>query len=113
MFAKESQMFDEEVGKQIVGKRILVGVTYLDSNGNLESQEQLHGIVQSASPDQGISIKLQGVYEGEEWNMPPDTSGITEASPGIYNLSATGEQVENPDYLCTWEVHSPKQSSKT
>lgn len=104
-------MFDEALGKKIIGKRMLVGVTYLDSAGELESQQQLHGIVQSASKDQGILIKLEGVYEGEEWNMPPDTSGITKANPGTYNLRSTGEEVENPDYLCTWEVHSPSASS--
>jgi hypothetical protein len=42
-------MFDAELGKKILGKSILVGITYLNSNGDLEFQQQLHGIVLSAS----------------------------------------------------------------
>jgi hypothetical protein len=106
-------MFDAEIGKELVGKRILIGITYLDANGKLESQQQLHGVVHRANEEDGILIKLQGVYEGEEWNMPPDTSAISKAGPGIYKLRATEEEVENPDYQCTWEVHRPKNAEET
>jgi hypothetical protein len=60
----------------------------------------------------GILIKLQGVYEGKEWNMSPDTSGITKADLGIYHLRSIGEKVENLDYLCTWKVQNPKKKVK-
>ncbi|MFC1537007.1 hypothetical protein ACFL48_04260 [Pseudomonadota bacterium] len=98
--------FEENKSREIIGKTILIGISYLDKDGNLDSQKQLHGVVHSATPEQGILIELDGVHKGEQWNMPPDTSCISEAEPGLYQLRTTGESVENPDYLCTWEVHS-------
>ena len=97
--------FDKKLAKEIVGKYILVGITYLDSNGELESQQQLHGVVEKASETDGILIELRGVNDGEKWNMPPSTRAITVARPGVYKLRNTNEEIENPDYLCTWEVH--------
>ena len=106
-------MFDANFAKELVGKRILVGISYLNAGGELLSQQQLHGVVQRATETEGILIKLQGVYEGDEWNMPPDTSAISKASPGVYELRATGEEVEDPDYLCTWEVQRPEGAEET
>lgn len=105
--------FDPNKAKELIGKYILVGITYLDSNGELESQQQLHGSIKNASENEGILIQLSGAYEGENWNMPPDTGSISEAEPGEYNLKSTGEVVTNPDFLCTWEVHRPKEENET
>ncbi|RKZ76216.1 MAG: hypothetical protein DRR19_28795 [Candidatus Parabeggiatoa sp. nov. 1] len=105
--------FDKDKAKEILGKYILIGITYLDSSGELESQQQLHGIVKSATEDEGILIELEGNYKGDEWNMPPDTSCITTAEPGEYKLRSTDEVVVNPDYLCTWKVHSPDEENET
>lgn len=104
--------FDPDKAKELIGKYILVGITYLDSTGELESQQQLHGTIKKAS-EEGILIQLAGINEGEEWNMPPDTSSITEAKPGEYNLRSTGEVISNPNYLCTWEVHRPNEEKET
>ena len=103
--------FDSEKAKELLGKYILVGITYLDKDGKLESMQQLHGIIQSTDEQAGILIDLCGTREGEQWNMPPDTSGITKADPGVYSLRETGETVENPDYVCTWEVHRAEQET--
>jgi hypothetical protein len=97
--------FDDEKAKEIVGNHILVGITYLDKSGEFESQQQFHGEVLSASSADGILVKLKGKRDGEEYNLPPDTSCIWKADPGIYTLRSSDEKVENPDYLCTWEVH--------
>lgn len=100
--------FDTKLGQSLLGKKILVGITYFDSDGDVESQQQLHGIVESVSETDGILISLDGVHEGKKWNMPPNTSSIVQADPGIYKLSVTNEEVEDPDFTCTWEVHSDK-----
>ena len=98
--------YDSDLAQKLVGKKILVGITYLDPDGNLDSQQQLHGMVDSVSETDGIHIVLEGVHEGKEWNMPPNTSSIVEANPGIYKLNVTNEEVADPDYICTWEVHT-------
>jgi len=96
--------YDNNIAEEIIDKSILIGISYIAPDGQLESQQQLHGIVERASESDGIVVALSGVYKGEKLGMPPDTSGITRADPGVYQLQSTGEEVENPDYLCTWEV---------
>ncbi len=92
-----------------VGKYILVGVTYVDSAGQVESSVQMHGVVESASQD-GVTIALKGERLGQSWTMPADLSAISPAQPGRYELPETGEIVENPDFICTWMVQKPKVS---
>ena len=105
-------IFDQEKANEIKGKTILVGVTYLKQDGSVDYQQQLHGIIRDADVSEGIMIDLAGAYEGQQWNMPPDTSSISSAAPGIYSLRSTGESIENPDYLCTWEVHRQKENQQ-
>ena len=92
-----------------LGKYILVGVTYVDQAGQVESSVQMHGVVESASQE-GITLALKGEREGQSWTMPADLSAISPAQPGRYELPETGEIVENPDFICTWMVQKPKVS---
>lgn len=102
----ESPEFDQALANSYVGKYILVGVTYLDHKGKELEQVQLHGIIESASPD-GVRIALRGKRNGEHWVMPPDLSSVSAARPGKYSLHSTEEVVENPDLLATWTVNKP------
>ena len=97
--------YDTNIANQIIDKYILIGISYIAPNGELESQQQLHGIVKSTSEADGMIVDLCGVYKGEKLCLPPDTSSITAAEPGTYKLSNTAEEIENPDYLCTYQVH--------
>lgn len=99
--------WDDEVGASYVGKYILVGVTYLDQDGNETQKQQLHGVIESASEADGIKIQLKGVYEGESWVMPADQRAISKAPPGKYTLHMSGEKVEDPDLVSTWTVREP------
>jgi len=100
-------IYDEETGRKIVSKYILVGLSYIDSKGNLESQLQLHGIVERSSKEEGIVVMLKGAYDGEKVQLPADTSTLQEAAPGVYKLSTTNEEIESPDFVCTFEIHKP------
>ena len=100
--------FDKEFAKKLTGRSILIGVSVLNSKGEIESREQMHGLVKSVSEVDGIVIILNGSFKGHEWKMPPDTSCIKAAEPGEYHLKATGETIKNPDFLCSWEVHRPE-----
>ena len=99
----EAPDFDQALADTYVGKYILIGITSLDHQRNFLDQQQIHGIVQSASPA-GILISLKGSREGEMWNMPPSQDAIGPANPGSYHLRSTGETVENPDLLATWTL---------
>jgi hypothetical protein len=55
-------------------------------------------------------IALRGVHEGETWPMPPDFRSVRAATPGTYTLTSTGELVEDPDLLATWNITKPRLS---
>ena len=101
--------FDNEAAAVYLGKYILIGVTYVDGAGQIEQSVQMHGLVESAS-EQGITISLKGERAGQSWTMPADPSAITPAQPGRYQLPETGEEIENPDFICTWMVQRPHAS---
>jgi hypothetical protein len=95
---------DDELVVRIVGKRLLIGLTYVKYGGELIEQKQLHGIVEQITRQSGIVIRLP---DGSEYRLPPDLRGIQEAPPGTYRLRATGEEVHNPDFIYTWTITRP------
>lgn len=96
--------FDEDLAKQLVGKRLLVGLTYVRySSGELIEQRQLHGVVEAVGP-QDILIRLP---DGTAFRLPPDLRGVEPAAPGVYRLRSTGEEVVDPDFLCRWTIRRP------
>jgi hypothetical protein len=101
--------FDDTAAEIYRGKYMLVGVTYLDAAGEVEQSVQMHGVVESASKS-GITISLRGERSGQSWTMPADPSAISPAQPGRYQLPETGEEIENPDFICTWMVQRPRAS---
>jgi hypothetical protein len=102
-----SPTFDQQLADTYVGKCILVGITYVDHAGGERKREQMHGTVERATPE-GVLIALRGAREGTSWNMPPDLTAISIASPGSYTLRGTGEQIENPDLVATWNIQDPE-----
>lgn len=98
--------FDEELAEGYLGKYLLVGITCVDHEGNLLSRLQLHGEIVAATAD-GIDIELHGNNEGDIWRMPPILSDLSLAKPGIYELSSTGEAVENPDFTVSMTIRRP------
>ena len=98
--------FDQARADTYVGKYILVGITYFDHSGKEIRRQQLHGVIDSASPN-GINISLRGSRSGQTWNMPPVLDVILVAKPGKYSLHETGETVEDPDLLATWDITEP------
>jgi hypothetical protein len=95
----------EQAAAVMVGKYVLIGVTYYDKEGNEIRQQQFHGVIDSAS-DQGILIALRGASQGETWNMPPDLRGFRAAEPGRYLLHSTNEEIDDPDYTVAWAFHA-------
>ena len=95
---------DEEVAASIVGKRLLIGLTFVKYSGELIEQKQLHGIVEQISKEAGIVVRLS---DGSAYRLPPDLRGIQQAPPGTYRLRSTGEEVQDPDFLYTWTITRP------
>lgn len=86
--------------KSIIGKKILVGITYMDKKGNVIKMAQYVGKIIEADESKGIVIEE---YNSKEiLAVPPQLSAIKVAEPGEYKLKSTGEIVKNPDLLTTW-----------
>ncbi|HEY0954295.1 MAG TPA: hypothetical protein VGE36_06040 [Roseateles sp.] len=90
------------------GRRCVVGINYFDLDGSLLSQRQLGGQVTQVDAEQGITLALQ---EGE-FMLPPDLQAWFTAPPGRYRDAASGLDIDNPDYLVTWDVHRTQGNSE-
>ena len=86
---------------EYIGKRVLIGMTYLDHDERLINREQLHGVI-IKSDEEGITVKLGTT--GEEFTLPPDLTALEEAPKGEYRLYSTDEIVVDPDFLVRYTV---------
>ena len=98
---------DAEHAASFIGKHLLIGMTYLDSEDNLIEQKQFHGKIVRINECEGIVIQLSN--SSEEYMLPPDLDSLRAAPKGEYRLRSTGEVVVDPDLLTTWTTKKPKQ----
>ena len=89
--------------KELIGKTILVGMTFYNKNDEIVEQKQSWGEIVAVN-ESTVFIKQTN---GEEFTIPNDSSAIEIATPGGYRLRSTGEVVENPDYLSIWDITLP------
>ena len=89
----------------LIGKTILIGLTYYTANNEFIEQKQYWGKVLESNENR-ILVKLNG---GEIFGLPPDLSSTQVAAPGEYRLRSTGEIVVNPDFLTTWNINRPEE----
>jgi hypothetical protein len=102
--------WDQEEADGLVGLLLLAGLTYLAADGKtVTSKVQCWGRIVSAKPG-GIAIVCEGkTWTGQTRSFPPDLSAYEAARPGDYELSSTGEFVQNPDLTAHWTItQSPK-----
>jgi hypothetical protein len=95
---------------EILGKTVLVGLTYVTHDGRARDREQLHGIVVSADEERGIEIRQAS---GEIFTLPPAFDSFEQADPGEYTLRSTGEVISDPDLLCSWRIADPAEEPST
>lgn len=102
-------VWDQTLASKLVGKLMLVGLTYVDAYGDCARQEQFCGRVATADQASGIRLLLEGSRTGEIFDLPPDMRSIQEALPGEYRLRSTGEVVIDPDYTVTFLIQWPQE----
>lgn len=98
--AEKEITFDE-----LIGKVLLVGITYYTHDNEYIEQKQFYGTVTEAN--ETIIRVVQ--KDGTEFTLPPDLSSTKRAQKGEYKLRATGETVIDPDFLATWNMNKAKQ----
>lgn len=93
--------YDREVTlEELIGKVLLVGVTYYTADNEFIEQKQFYGTVTEAN-DKIVRIVQK---DGSEFTLPPDLSSTKKARPGEYKLRSTKEVVVDPDFIATWNV---------
>ena len=107
----EPPRFDEIEAASMIGKYILIGITYYDHDDNFIEHKQFHGNIVSADQMNGIVVRTLGNQE-ETICLPPDFRAFQKAKPGEYHLKSTGEIVEDPDFLVTWRMNKPDPNSE-
>jgi hypothetical protein len=102
--------------KNIIGKHLLMGITYLDSEGTVQQSFQLHGTIVAADKRDSIQFNIENdplpasvnLPEDGIFALPPDIKALKPADKGIYTLKSTGEDVIDPDLICSWSVRAPE-----
>ena len=84
----------------LVGARLLVGITYLDGAGEVQGAEQFCGQVLEVA-DGVVVVDRPG---GEPALLPADADAYEPAAAGQYRLRGSGEVIQDPDYVTTWQV---------
>jgi hypothetical protein len=87
---------------QLRGKRVLVGVTHVLSDGSVE-QEQHAGVAEIEDRATFCLVKIL-CTDGRTRSYPFHADTLSVAGKGDYHLRSTGEIVRDPDFLMTWEV---------
>jgi hypothetical protein len=101
---------------ELIGKTVLLGLTFADADGNVQQRVQRHGVIEVADPNSGIGIRLIGPgqpWDRELYRLPPDLRAFKEAEPGSYRLRSTGETVVDPDFTSAWEIRAPREDDDT
>lgn len=88
--------------ESLLGKTVLVGLTYTGHDGAFISQEQFFGKIVTYRSGEGIELRLAGKRDGESFRLPPDLTQLHPAAPGEYTLRDTGEVIIDPDFTTTW-----------
>jgi len=101
----EKPPFPEDEASSLLGKVIVLGLTFVDEKQELIERKQMHGIIVSVDPKKGVEISLRGMRAGEKYSLPPDLRPFQQkAPPGEYRLKETGEVIIDPDYAVSWTI---------
>ena len=90
--------------EEMLGKTLLIGITYYTDEQEFIEQKQYWGVVTEAN-EARVCIKQK---DGGEFSLPGDLSSTMRARPGEYKLRSTGEVVVDPDFLCQWNITKEK-----
>lgn len=86
----------------IFGKRILVGLTYLNGAGEVAKQIQLHGIITRLAEH---SLYFERADGSGEFSIPFDGKLELANPESIYTLRSAGESVSGVDFIASWTIH--------
>lgn len=103
--------------QDILNKTCLIGLTYVNTDGDILKLAQYAGTVTKVDEEEGITIKLNEVaghtYENgaPNFHLPPSLDAWFVAPKGHYKNSAHHIDMVDPDYMVTWDIVKKKDDT--
>ncbi len=100
--------------EELLTKTCVIGVSSFDVQGELMKQNQYAGQVVKVDAEQGISVQLRhsdAATPVADFILPPNLGAWFKAPPGQYRHAPSGVDLQNPDYLVTWNVYRTKEDT--
>lgn len=100
--------------EELLTKTCVIGVSYFDVQGDLMKQTQYAGQVAKVDGELGISVQLHHrdpAVTDADFILPPHLDAWFKAPPGHYRHAPSGVDMENPDYLVTWNVYRTQEET--
>lgn len=103
--------------EDLLGSTCVIGVSYFDLQGELLKQSQFAGQVRKVDAELGITIQLRHSTASTtdipqaDFILPPNLDAWFKAPAGRYRHQDAGVDIENPDYLVTWDVHRTQEQT--
>jgi hypothetical protein len=94
--------WDAAFAASLIGKTLLMNLTFLDDDGEVFERQQFFGVVIDADEGEGIVLDLLGEHDGDTYTLPPQTSAIKSAEAGVVSLGG-----DKPDFVASWIIHGP------
>ncbi len=94
--------WDPKLAASLIGKTLLMNLTFLDDDGEVLERQQFFGVVIDADEGEGITLDLLGEHDGDTYTLPPQTSAIKAAEAGVISLAG-----DKPDFVASWIIHGP------
>ena len=94
--------WDAAVAESLIGKTLLMNLTFVDDDGEVEERQQFFGVVIDATEHEGIVLDLLGEHDGDTYTLPPQTSAIQKAEAGVTSLAG-----DKPDFVASWIIQGP------
>lgn len=102
--------------EDLLKKTCLIGVTYVDTNGDTLKEAQYAGTVIEVDAEEGIKVKLMAVEgltkEAPNFHLPPSLDAWFVAPKGHFKNAEFKIDIENPDYFVTWDVVKKKDDTE-
>jgi hypothetical protein len=95
------KMSFEEIKNSIEGKIVLIGLSFINTEGELIERYQTHGFIEGLT-ELGILRIIQP--DNTTFQIPYDHDTFNKAEPGDYRARATGIIIKDPDFIISWEV---------
>jgi hypothetical protein len=97
-------VWDDGLAHNVLGKVILVGLTYLSVDGKVIEQQQFMGPRFRHIREKGSYCRWVANVPASTTIYPPIRAPLEAASPGEYRLRATGEILVDSDYTVMFTI---------